>query len=80
VGAGRDTLSTVTQSVVANLGRYESDYAQVSLAQGFRRGVGANLSLEYRHFNISTVGYVRNQLRVTYGVTWGSGNGKLLPF
>jgi hypothetical protein len=77
---GRDTLSTVTESVVANLGNYQSAYTRVSFGRTYRRGIGANLVVEYRRFGLETSGSVRNQLRVTSGVTWGSGNGKLLPF
>ncbi len=80
LGGGRDTLRAATLSVVQNLGTYQSEYARLSLGRTYRRGVGASLSVEYRHFSIDAEGYLRNQLRITSGVTWGSGTGKLWPF
>jgi hypothetical protein len=80
LGGGRDTLRAATLSVVENLGTYQSEYARLSLSRSYRRGVGASLTVEYRHFSIDAEGYLRNQLRITSGVTWGSGTGKLWPF
>jgi hypothetical protein len=80
VGAGRDTLKAATLSVVENFGTYQSEYARLSLGRTYRRGVGASLTAEYRHFSLDTGGFLRNQLRITSGITWGSGTGKLWPF
>jgi len=77
---GRDSLSSVSQTVSQNLGKYQSEYGQISLSRAYRRGVGLNLALEYRYFDVTGLGFVRNQLRITSGVTWGSGNGRLWPF
>ncbi len=86
LGAGRDTLKAATLSMVENLGTYQSEYARLSLARSYQRGgIGASLTVEFRHFDLGTTdaldaGYVRNQLRITSGFTWGSGTGKLWPF
>lgn len=80
LAVGRDTLQAVTQSIVDNFGTYRSEHATLSLGRTYRRGVGLSLALEYRHFDIDELGFVRNQLRVTSGFSWGSGNGRLWPF
>lgn len=80
LGIGRDTLESVTESIVANFGSYEDEYATLRLSRMYSRGLGLSLSLAYRHFNIDEVGFVRNQLTVTSGFSWGSGTGKLWPF
>ncbi len=77
---GRDSLSSVSQTVSQNLGTYQSEYGRISLSRAYQHGVGLNLALEYRYFDVTGLGYVRNQLRITSGVTWGSGNGRLWPF
>jgi hypothetical protein len=77
---GRDSLSSVSQTVSQNLGKYQSEYGRISLNRAYRRGVGLSLALEYRYFDVTGLGYVRNQLRITSGVTWSSGNGRLWPF
>ncbi len=74
--AGRDTLVAVGQA----LGKYESEYGRLALARTYKRGVGLTLAAEYRYFDIDSYGFVRNQLRITSGVTWGSGTGRLWPF
>jgi hypothetical protein len=76
VGGGRDTLSAVAQA----LGKYESENARISLSRPFRRGIGLNFALDYRHFDVVNFGSLRNQLRVTSGITWSSGTGRLWPF
>jgi len=73
---GRDTLVAIGQA----LGKYESEYARLSLGRTYRRGVGLTFGAEYRYFDIDSAGFVRNQLRITSGMTWGSGTGRLWPF
>jgi hypothetical protein len=80
IGAGRDTLASVTVSAIQNLGKYQSEYGRISLSRTYRRGIGLTLGAEYRYFDIDVLGYLRNQLRITSGVTWGSGSGRLWPF
>jgi hypothetical protein len=75
-GLGRDTLESVAQ----NLGKYQSEYARVSLNRTYRRGIGLSLAAEYRYFDVATLGAVRNQLRITSGFTWSPGMGRLWPF
>jgi hypothetical protein len=80
LGAGRDTLTSVAVSAIQNLGKYQSEYARLTLSRTYRRGVGLNLGVEYRYFDVDLLGYLRNQLRITSGITWGSGTGRLWPF
>jgi hypothetical protein len=75
-GLGRDTL----QSIAQNLGRYQSEYARISLNRTYRRGIGVSLAAEYRYFDIANLGALRNQLRITSGVSWSPGTGRLWPF
>jgi hypothetical protein len=85
LGVGRDTLGAAeaavsTEAVALALGKYESVYGRISLAKTYKRGVGLSFTAEYRHFDIDILGELRNQLRITSGLTWGSGNGRLWPF
>jgi len=75
-GLGRDTLESVAQ----NLGKYQSEYARISLNRVYRRGIGLSLGAEYRYFDIATLGSLRNQLRISSGFTWSPGTGRLWPF
>jgi hypothetical protein len=80
LGVGRDTLTSVAVSAIQNLGKYQSEYGRISLSRTYRRGVGLNLTAEYRYFDVDMLGYLRNQLRISTGVSWGSGTGRLWPF
>ncbi len=80
IQAGRDTLVSVTLSAIENLGKYQSDYGRISLSRTYRRGVGLSLAAEYRYFDVDVLGYLRSQVRITSGFTWGSGTGRLWPF
>jgi hypothetical protein len=73
---GRDTLSAVTQ----NLGNYQSEYGRISLSRNFRGGITANFTGEFRHFDILNFASVRNQVRISTGVTWSPVEGRLWPF
>jgi hypothetical protein len=73
---GRDTLTSVAQA----LGKYRSEFGRVSLSRPYRRGLSLNFGVEYRYFDVSNFGSVRNQLRITSGVTWQPGAGRLWPF
>jgi hypothetical protein len=73
---GRDTLSSIAQ----NLGKYQSEYGRIELSRTYRKGIGLNLGAEYRYFDVAQFGYLRNQLRITTGVGWTSGTGRLWPF
>ncbi len=75
-GVGRDTLT----SVGFVLGNYESDYGRLSIARRFSSGMSVNFSGEIRHFDITELVAVRNQLRISTGISWGSTNGRLWPF
>lgn len=76
VGLGRDTFSSIGQY----LGKYEDEYATISLNRSYKRGVGLSLALQYRYFDITEFSSIRNELRITSGVSWGSGSGRLWPF
>lgn len=73
---GRDTLDAIGQA----LGKYQSEFGQISLARTYKRGIGLNFGVDYRYFDVGVLGFVRNQLRISSGITWGSGNGRLWPF
>jgi hypothetical protein len=78
---GRDTLATIgLEALGQNVGKYQSEYGRLTLARTYRRGVGLSFGAEYRYFGLNEDGFVRNQLRITSGVTWGSGAGRLWPF
>ena len=79
---GQDTLNSIgLEALGQTLGKYESEYGRLTLGRTYsRRGIGLNFGAEYRYFNITSDGFVRNQLRLTSGLTWGSGNGRLWPF
>jgi hypothetical protein len=75
-GIGRDTLVAATQ----NLGNYQSEYGRIALARVYRRGIGLSLTADYRHFDLALPTSVRSQVRVTSGITWSPGSGRLWPF
>ena len=77
---GRDELSAVTQAVTENLGNYKSEYGRMALSRQYRRGIGLTFSAEYRHFQLDTAGFLRNQLNLSSGLSWVSGTGRLWPF
>jgi hypothetical protein len=76
LAAGRDSLASVAQA----LGNYQSDYGRIGFSRAYRRGVGLNFSIDYRHFDVTNFAAVRNQIRITSGVTWNPGTGRLWPF
>lgn len=80
IAIGRDMLEAGIQALVSNFGTYEDEYATVSLSRSYRRGVGLTFALAYRHFNLEAAGFAQNQLSITSGFSWGSGNGRLWPF
>jgi hypothetical protein len=75
-GIGRMTMTSLGQY----LGTYQNEFAEISLNRAYKRGVGLSLGLTYRYFNVTQFVTVRNEVRVTTGFTWGSGNGRLWPF
>jgi len=73
---GRDTLTAVAQA----LSKYQSDYGSISLSRKLPRGAIMNISAEFRHFDVAEITTVRNQLRVSSGLTWGPPGGRIWPF
>ncbi len=74
IGAGRTKLISITQS----LGAYASDYASVTLGRSYKKGVGVNFSVSYRHFDIAGLSSLKNQLSISSGFSWSSS--RLWPF
>lgn len=72
--AGSTKLISITQSA----GSYASDYVSVSLGRSYKKGVGVNLSIYYRHFDIAGLSSLRNQLSISSGFSWSSS--RLWPF
>ena len=75
-GLGRDTLTAIGQA----LGDYKSDYARLALSRRYRRGMSLSFGADIRHFDFSQYITVRNQLRFSTGLSWGSQNGRVWPF
>jgi hypothetical protein len=73
LSAGRSTLSAQVQ----NTGSYTTNYAGLSLSRTLPRGVTANLGFDYRQYEVSNQPGLTSQLRVSSGVSWGPGPGKL---
>jgi hypothetical protein len=71
---GRDRIIALTQ----NLGQYATEYSTVSLGRTYAKGVGVTFAMNYRHFEIATLGNLRNQLSLSSGFSWSSG--RLWPF
>jgi hypothetical protein len=72
---GYDTLVSVTEA----LGTYKSDYARISFARQLSSGITANLGVDLRHYDVTNFATLRNELRISTGISW-SRTGRLLPF
>jgi hypothetical protein len=70
---------TTLSSITAALGAYKSDGATMSFSRGFGRGLTASLGVEYRHYDVSEFITLKNELRITSGISWGR-TGRMLPF
>lgn len=77
-GAGHDTLKAATQAVALNLGNYSSEYATLGVSRSFRHRIGMNFTAQYRHFDLQTLAYARNQINLASGLSWSSN--RLWPF
>jgi hypothetical protein len=75
MGLNYTTLSSITVA----LGTYKSDGASMTVGRSFNRGFTATLGAEYRHYDVTEFVGLRNELRLTSGITWGR-TGRLLPF
>jgi hypothetical protein len=75
MGLNYNTLNSLT----AALGKYKSDGATMSFSRSFSRGLAASLGVEYHHYDITDFISLRNEFRISSGVTWGR-SGALLPF
>ena len=75
LGLNYNTLNSITVA----LGTYKSDSATLSLGRPFSRGLSATLGVEFRHYDITDFVGLRNEFRITSGISWGR-SGRLLPF
>jgi hypothetical protein len=69
ISAARDSLDTLGVSV----GNYLSYLGSVSIGRTLSHGFQANLSGQYRHFDLSEVSFLRNAYRFSLGLTWTPG-------
>ena len=75
VQASRDKLSALTQ----NLGKFTSENASFSLSRSFSHGFAMNFLISYRYFNVGDNSPVRNEGRLSTGITWSPPGGRLWP-
>jgi hypothetical protein len=73
---GRDSLSALTQA----LAEYQSENARISLSRALRRHISWSFSADFRHFDAGDITPVRNQARISSGLTWSPAEGRLWPF
>jgi hypothetical protein len=73
LNAGRSTLSAQGQ----NTGSYATTYLGISLTRQLPRNVTATLGVDYREFVITNMPGIQSQLRITSGISWGPGPGRL---
>ena len=66
ISASRDVLNTLGVMI----GAYSSYIGSVSVGRTLSHGFQANLSGEYRHFDLSEVSFLRNAYRFNLGLTW----------
>jgi hypothetical protein len=76
LGLGRDSLTAITQTLAG----YHSENARISVSRSLRRRVSLNFSADYRHFSAGDLTPLRNQLRISSGLTWSPAEGRLWPF
>jgi hypothetical protein len=70
---------TTLNSITAALGTYKSDGASISFSRSFNRGFSGSFGVDYRHYDVAGFASLRNELRISSGVSWGR-SGRLLPF
>ena len=66
IGAGRDTLSTLGLLI----GQYTSTTARGGVTRLLAKGFQLNGFVEYRHYDISEVAFLRNAYRINIGFAW----------
>jgi hypothetical protein len=69
ISASKDVLDTLGVMV----GDYSSYIGNVSVGRTLSHGFQANLSGQYRHFDLSGVSFLRNAYRFSLGLTWSPG-------
>ncbi len=74
--AGWNSIDAVTAGVQNNLSN-SSKFIGSSVTRNFRHGVGSTFGVDYRWLLLPGTAVSTTQFRVTYGVTWGPGEGKL---
>lgn len=69
ISASKDILDTLGVMV----GDYSSYIGTASVGRTLSHGFQANLSAQYRHFDLSGVSFLRNAYRFSLGITWSPG-------
>ncbi len=69
IGAGRDSLSSLSQT----LGQFRSYVGRATLGHRLGRVLTGTTAFEFRRYNIQGVNFLRDQFRITVGVTYNPG-------
>jgi hypothetical protein len=67
IGASQQSLSATAQN---DLGHYKTQTVYAGTSRELRRGIVANLHVNYLHYNISGSPLLQHDVRVTLGITW----------
>ena len=68
IGGGRSALSSVSQVI----GQYTSENFHVGVTKPIQKSLSADFAFDYRHFEITSSPLLRNQYRVTVGISWSN--------
>ena len=69
--------STLTSAGAGNTGSYTSEYAGIGISRQLRRGPSASFSVNYQTYAITNQPGIQHQFRITSGLSWGPGPGRL---
>ncbi len=69
----RTSLTSQAQST----GSYTTDYASLGVSRNLPHGVSANASVSYTHYTVTGMPELRSQFRITTGISWSPGPGRL---
>jgi len=73
LSGGRSTLSAQVQ----NTGSYSTNYLGLNLSRTLPRNVTASLGINYTQYSVTNMPGLQSQFRITSGISWGPGPGKL---
>ncbi|MEP6714948.1 MAG: hypothetical protein ABJC09_05200 [Terriglobia bacterium] len=71
--AGYTKLTSASQTI----SQYGTKYVKFSLSRNYRHGLAGNFEVDYRRFTLSNAPVLHSQFRVSTGVSWGPGEGRL---